>query len=101
MSTPKFTRKIEDFVCGHCGAQIKGNGYTNHFPDCLWSKHVDINPGDRAAECGGLMQPVAFDVVGGEYYVIHRCLECGYEKRNKLSQNDDLDMVIKLMSGVK
>ena len=28
---------------------MKGNGYTNHCPKCLWSKHVDINPGDRGA----------------------------------------------------
>lgn len=95
--TPKFTRKIEDFVCEHCGQAVKGNGYTNHCPSCLWSKHVDLNPGDRAADCGGLMPPVSFEVEGGEYFVNHRCLECGWVKRNKLSKDDDLDAVVALM----
>jgi len=26
----KFTRRIEDFRCEHCGRQVHGNGYTNH-----------------------------------------------------------------------
>lgn len=98
METPKFTRKIEDFVCEHCGQEVKGNGYTNHCPNCLWSKHVDVNPGDRAADCGGLMRPVSFEVQGQDYYLVHRCQECGHEKKNKLSQDDDLDKVIGLIN---
>ena len=43
-----FTRKVEDFTCEHCGREVHGNGYTNHCPHCLHSKHVDVNPGDRA-----------------------------------------------------
>ncbi|HLL91284.1 MAG TPA: RNHCP domain-containing protein, partial [Tepidisphaeraceae bacterium] len=58
-ATPRFTRQVEDFTCGHCGRSVRGNGYTNHCPGCLWSRHVDVNPGDRAAACGGLMEPVA------------------------------------------
>jgi Zn finger protein HypA/HybF involved in hydrogenase expression len=48
-----FKRTIEDFTCEHCGEQVTGNGFTNHCPQCLWSKHVDIDPGDRLALCGG------------------------------------------------
>jgi len=99
MSTPKFTRKIEDFVCEHCGQTVKGNGYTNHCPSCLWSKHVDLNPGDRASNCGGLMRPVSFEVEAGDYYVVHRCLECGLAKRNKLGKDDDLDEVVRLIGS--
>ena len=33
-----FTKKIEDFTCDHCGYNVKGKGYTNHCPKCLWSK---------------------------------------------------------------
>ncbi|MBU3901416.1 RNHCP domain-containing protein, partial [Patescibacteria group bacterium] len=50
MQSKKFQRKIEDFVCGHCGPKIKGTGYTDHCPKCLWSQHVDVNPGDRQAD---------------------------------------------------
>ena len=67
-----FKRKIEDFVCGNCGENIKGDGYTNHCPKCLWSKHVDINPGDRASDCGGLMEPSKMEAKGGDYDLTHK-----------------------------
>jgi len=97
MANLKFQRQREDFVCEHCGQEVKGNGYTNHCPFCLWSKHVDVNPGDRAEDCGGLMEPATFEVAGGDYYVHHRCWQCGQTKRNKLSRDDDLDTVVNLM----
>ena len=86
----KFTRKVEDFICAHCGQEVKGNGYTNHCPHCLWSKHVDINPGDRSEECGGMMAPVAFEGNIKQYYVVQRCQSCGHERRNKLQDGDNL-----------
>ena len=67
----RFQRKIEDFVCANCGAKIKGNGYTNHCPACLWSKHVDINPGDRASVCGGLMKPIDIELKKGKYVLLY------------------------------
>ncbi|MEK7061411.1 MAG: RNHCP domain-containing protein, partial [Patescibacteria group bacterium] len=43
-----FVKKIEDFVCKVCGTKVKGTGYTNHCPNCLYSLHVDEEvPGDR------------------------------------------------------
>jgi len=71
MQTKNFQRTIEDFQCEHCGANISGNGYTNHCTECLWSKHVDINPGDRAATCGGLMRPTSLENENGEYVITH------------------------------
>ena len=56
-----FNRKKENFVCENCGEKVEGNGYTNHCPNCLWSKHVDINPGDRAETCHGLLKPIAVE----------------------------------------
>lgn len=42
-------------------------------PNCLTSLHVDIEPGDRASDCGGHMEPVAVWVRrGGEWAIIHR-----------------------------
>jgi len=95
-TTRKFQRTKEDFICEHCGVLVKGNGYTNHCPHCLWSKHVDINPGDRKASCQGLMEPVGIESRGGEYIIIHHCLSCGTEKKNKASKNDDFDAIIKV-----
>ncbi|MFA5319276.1 MAG: RNHCP domain-containing protein, partial [Candidatus Paceibacterota bacterium] len=75
--TQNFKRKIEDFVCENCGARVPGNGFTNHCPKCLWSKHVDINPGDRAESCGGLMEPIGMALEKGKYVITQKCLACG------------------------
>ena len=88
-----FQRRIEDFVCEHCGHAVKGGGYTNHCPKCLWSKHVDVNPGDRAEKCGGMMEPVRIEGATPDYVLVHRCERCGIERRNKLSASDDMSAV--------
>lgn len=93
----KFQRTVEDFVCGHCGAKVEGNGYTNHCPKCLYSKHVDINPGDRSALCGGLMKPISVEIKSGKYILLHRCEKCGAEKKNKTSPEDDFETVLSLV----
>jgi hypothetical protein len=94
MKSPRFQRTIEDFVCGHCGFEVQGSGYTNHCPRCLWSRHVDIMPGDRKAECGGLMEPVAVEKRGDAYRILHRCQVCGMEKWNESSADDDFDRLV-------
>jgi hypothetical protein len=93
----KFQKKVEDFTCERCGTAVVGTGYTNHCPQCLWSKHVDVNPGDRAATCGGMMKPVNVEVGKAKYMIIHRCEKCGLEKRNRLETMDNFDEVVKVM----
>ncbi len=83
-----FIRKRENFNCGHCHKRIKGDGYTNHCPYCLWSKHVDVNPGDRAEKCEGLMAPVRLEGNFDDCVIIHRCGKCGLERRNKVAASD-------------
>lgn len=59
MESKRFSKNDSGFVCAHCGKKVEPLGYTsrNHCPFCLWSLHVDENPGDRACECGGEMEP--------------------------------------------
>ena len=92
-----FQKRVEDFICEHCGAAVKGNGYTNHCPQCLWSKHVDVNPGDRQATCRGLMEPFNAGLNGGKCIILHRCISCGFEKRNKTSENDNFNAILQLL----
>ncbi len=96
MSSLQFTKTPEDFACEKCGAQVVGNGYTNHCPECLWSKHVDVNPGDRAAACGGMMEPVAVEKKAGEYHILHKCVICGFERLNKAQKQDSFDMLVQI-----
>ncbi|MEO8065834.1 MAG: RNHCP domain-containing protein [Candidatus Doudnabacteria bacterium] len=92
-----FRRQKEDFVCEHCNFKVVGNGYTNHCPKCLYSKHVDINPGDRAEICRGLMNPLNADLIAGEYIIIHKCLNCRVTRKNKTAKEDDFDIIISLI----
>ena len=82
----KFSRTTEDFTCEHCGAKVH----------CLYSKHVDVNPGDRAAECGGLMEPADLEYKDGRYIIVHRCVKCGFVRKNKVVDGDDFDAVLEL-----
>lgn len=97
MPKKTFIRKKEDFICERCGASVKGTGYTNHCPKCLWSKHVDIFPGDRKSTCQGMMKPVGMDLEKGGYIITHRCVKCGYEKRNAAAPGDDFEEILKLV----
>ena len=91
-----FIKRKEDFKCENCGSDIKGNGYTNHCPICLYSKHVDINPGDRQEKCNGIMKPIGLDKKDGDYILIHKCMRCGLERRNKVSREDNFNKIIEL-----
>lgn len=93
-----FIKNTENFVCEKCGKGVEGNGYTNHCPQCLWSKHVDIFPGDRAGTCGGMMEPVGVTKKGGEYTITHRCIKCGFVKPNKAVKDDNFDMIVQVSS---
>lgn len=74
----------------------------NHCPFCLWSLHVDINPGDRANECRGELEPISATPDPKKGYVItHKCTKCGALSRNKaaygnVAQPDDLNLLIAL-----
>jgi len=93
--TRLFTRKIENFICAHCNARVCGNGYTNHCPECLYSKDVDVNPGDRAAVCHGLMRPISVTSKKDGYVILHKCEKCGKERNNKSADNDNFDAILK------
>lgn len=96
-----FIKNTEDFVCEKCGVEVLGNGYTNHCPNCLWSKHVDISPGDRQSTCGGLMEPIQIIKKGREYSILHRCTKCGLEKPNKAVKDDNFQMIVQVSANPK
>ena len=91
----------EEFVCEVCKKQVSKLEYTarDHCPYCLSSKHLDINPGDRNANCGGILIPV--DIEKGKkdiYKIIYKCNKCGEMKKNKVANDDDFDKILEIMS---
>jgi rubrerythrin len=91
-----FQKRVEDFACGNCGYKVTGSGYTNHCPKCLYSKHVDVNPGDRAQSCQGLMKPMGVELDHGSQIIIHKCEQCGFVRKNKADKQDDINQIIAL-----
>jgi len=96
-------RKTEnqDFECINCGGfvtAIKKGTIRNHCPFCLRSLHVDITPGDRASNCGGIMHPI-FVISHSKkgWQIIHRCSTCRHEQPNKLADDDNIDIVAEIM----
>lgn len=90
----------ETFVCKVCGRTVvlggAGSEHRNHCPFCLSSQHLDIVPGDRASDCGGVMEPIAVWVrKNGEWAIIHRCKICGALSSNRIAADDN---PMKLMS---
>lgn len=93
MPNKKFQKQKEDFVCEICGQFVKGSGYTNHCPQCLWSKHVDINPGDRQNPCKGKMEPVDAFFENGKWALKQQCLKCKEIRTIRLQKGDSLDIL--------
>lgn len=90
----------DSFICKRCGRTVSpagaGTDHRNHCPNCLSSLHQDVSPGDRAADCGGEMEPVAVWVRrGGEWAIIHRCRRCSALSSNRVAADDN---PMKLMS---
>ena len=95
-------------TCVECGATVpplQGGGYRNHCPYCLHSLHVDVNPGDRANPCRGVLEPVAVEHNAKKgWVVVHRCRSCGAIVRNRAALDDaerpdDFDVIVALASG--
>ena len=104
MQTKRFSKNDSGFTCLNCGKEVLPLEQTSrdHCPFCLCSLHVDIDPGDRANPCGGIMDAVscAPDPKKG-YILTYRCRKCRQIHRNKAAYNvriqpDDLKKLIEL-----
>ncbi len=91
-----FIRNKENFTCRKCGKETIGDGYTDHCSYCLWSKHVDVDPGDRASDCGGLMEPIGVTVKNSQYTIYYQCQKCNYRHRVKAVKDDNINEIIRL-----
>ncbi|MEN2467505.1 RNHCP domain-containing protein [Ornithinibacillus sp. FSL M8-0202] len=88
-----MSKKSENtgFQCEHCGASVlplTNGSFRNHCPYCLYSKHLDENPGDRSSLCHGLMEPIeiTYHTKKG-YQIVHRCCSCNKVQKNVVATN--------------
>ena len=94
--------KDEEFICENCGKKVSKLGYTarDHCPYCLYSKHVDINPGDRNNTCKGLLKPIGIEKYKNTYKIVYKCLKCNELHKNIIAEDDDMNKIIEISKGV-
>ena len=94
----KFTMRDENFICEKCGKEVKKLNYTarDHCPYCLYSKHVDNNPGDRLNTCKGMLKPVEIEKFKDTYKIIYKCEKCGKSHKNIIASDDNMNLIIDL-----
>lgn len=92
----------EDFICENCGYEVKKLGYTarDHCPNCLYSKHVDINPGDRQNNCKGLLKPVGIEKFKDSFKILYKCEKCKNDHKNIMAIDDNMDLIIEISKEV-
>lgn len=93
-----FFKNDNEFICENCSKKVDKLNYTtrDHCPYCLYSKHVDINPGDRACECKGLYKPVGIEKYKNTYKILYKCEKCGQNHKNIMAKDDNMDLIIEL-----
>ncbi len=93
-----FNKLDEGFVCENCKREVSPLKYTSrdHCPYCLYSKHVDVNPGDRLNKCLGLLKPIEIEKFRDTYKIIYKCEKCGEIHKNIIAKDDDMDKIIEI-----
>ena len=88
----------ESFICENCNKQVQKLNYSarDHCPYCLYSKHVDRNPGDRANECKGILQPIEIEKFKNTYKIVYKCVKCNKIHKNIMAIDDDFNLIIQL-----
>ena len=99
----KFNELDEGFICENCNKKVNPLNYSSrdHCPFCLYSKHVDINPGDRNNNCKGLMKPIGIEKYKDTYKIIYQCIKCKENHKNIIAKDDDMNEIIHISSSVK
>ena len=94
----KFNHLDEGFICENCQKEVAPLGYTSrdHCPYCLYSKNVDINPGDRQNNCKGLLKPIQLEKFKDTLKIIYKCQKCKKNHKNIIAKDDNMTKIIEL-----
>lgn len=98
----RFNMIDEEFVCEHCEKKITKLNYTarDHCNYCLYSKHVDILPGDRKNNCHGLLKPISIEKFNDTYKIVYECCKCKQKHKNIMALDDNYDEIINLSQNI-
>ena len=94
----RFSENDEGFICENCGKSVGKLIYSSrdHCNYCLYSKHVDIMPGDRLNNCMGLLKPIGIERFKDTYKIVYKCEKCNKIHKNIIAKDDNYDEIISL-----
>ncbi len=101
MESKRFKMINETFECDNCleKVPILQGGARDHCNRCLYSKHVDVFPGDRNNKCLGLLKPIAIEKFKDTYKIVYKCEKCGEIHKNIVAFDDNFDEILDLMKN--
>lgn len=99
MTAKRFIKNDSGFTCINCGVSVPPLKTTSrdHCSNCLYSLHVDVNPGDRANSCKGTLEPISIIPDSKKGYIIEfKCKQCKATVRNKAASDDNFKEMLKI-----
>ena len=98
----RFNMIDDNFICNNCGKNITKLNYTarDHCNYCLYSKHVDILPGDRKNTCQGMLKPIGIEKFKDTFKIIYQCEKCHTIHKNIMANDDNMDLIIELSKNL-
>jgi len=98
MNSATFTQNNQAFVCAACGCGVPPHPSSSrdHCTRCLTGLHVDVNPGDRMNDCGGMLTPIGLQTRGGKTKIVYRCERCGARVFNVVAPDDNAERITEL-----
>ena len=98
----RFNMIDDNFICENCKRNVNKLEYSarDHCPYCLYSKHLDIMPGDRKNECKGLLKPIGIEKYRDTYKIIYQCEKCKQIHKNIMANDDNMDLIIELSKNI-
>lgn len=99
----KFTKNNQGFTCISCGFEVPPHPTSSrdHCSNCLVGLHVDINPGDRANECRGILRPNGMKIANGKTQILYKCEKCNKTSACIKAPDDNLEKLIEIGNTVR
>ncbi len=93
-----FSKNNESFNCINCRKKVleHPNSSRDHCNFCLIGLHVDVEPGDRANDCKGILEPIGLRTSSGKEQVVFSCLKCGKNVFCVTAPDDNREKIIEL-----
>lgn len=98
----QFKKNDSGFICENCGVEVPPLEYSSrdHCNSCLFGKHVDNNPGDRANDCHGLLKPVGLKTSSGKNQIVYDCSKCNKRAYCVVAVDDNPSRILEISSKI-